>query len=413
MDLGKGSNNSSANSPVFIGVVAVVAVLLGIGGLLIAQLTPVIFPDQASAEANQIDELFKLMLGIGGAIFLLVEGVLIYSIIRYRQRKGDEGDGVNSHGNVTLEVIWTAIPTVIVLGLVLYSYQVWVDIQAPKDNEKVIYVEARRFGWTFQYEDERLPVAEEGETARFPSADLHVYVGQPIRLLMTTEDVIHAFWVPEMRIKQDLMPGRVTEARITPQLVEGRTTDEYPIRYRVVCTELCGSGHGNMYTYVYIHENEESYEAWLDESVETVLNPPADPVLNGMRILSTGVYGCQSCHALSDSREGLSLAWDGVTGPSLEGLGDRAGARVSGQPGEEYIFESIYHPSAYLVAGYGNLMNQFQFSDVSAAYYMPREDAEAIVAYLCTISDEFSPEELVDAPLCDLENLLAYSEAYE
>jgi cytochrome c oxidase subunit 2 len=414
MDLGKGSNNSSANSPLFIGVIAVVTVLLAVGGLLIAQLTPVIFPDQASAEANQIDELFKVLLGIGGAIFLLVEGVLIYSIIRYRKRQNDESDGPTIHGNVTLEVIWTSIPAIIVLGLVIYSYQVWVDIQAPKDDEQVIYVQARRFSWTFEYEDSRLGDSEaDAPATRFPSPDLHVYAGQPIRLLMNTEDVIHAFWVPEMRIKQDLLPGRTTEVRITPQLVEGRVSADYPLRYRVVCTELCGSGHGNMYTYVYLHESEDSYTAWLDASVETVLNPPDDPVLNGIRILASGVYGCQSCHMLNDSREGISLAWEGVTGPSLEGIADRSSTRIPGQPAEEYLFTSIYEPGSHLVTGYENLMNDFQFHDPNAAYYMPQADAEAIVAYLCTVSDEFSAEELAENPVCDIDNLFAYSESFE
>ncbi len=415
MDLGKGSNNSSANSPLFIGIIAVVTVLLGVGGLLIAQLTPVLFPDQASAEAVQIDELFKVMLGIGGAIFLLVEGVLIYSIIRYRKRQDDNTDGPTIHGNVTLEVVWTAIPAVIVLGLAIYSYQVWVDIQAPKDDEMTVYVQARRFGWTFEYEDARLAAATDEDSAptRFPSPDLHVYAGQPIRLVMNTEDVIHAFWVPEMRIKQDLLPGRTTEMRMTPQLVDGRTSADYPLRYRVVCTELCGSGHGAMFTYVYIHETEDSYAEWVDANVESVLNPPEDPVLNGVRILASGVYGCQSCHMLEDTRGNTTLAWEGVTGPSLQGIADRASARVPGQPAEEYLYESIYEPGAYLVPGYNNLMNNYQFDNPNAAYYMPKADAEAIVAYLCTVSDEFTPEELAENPVCDFDNLLAYSETFE
>ncbi|TVR24433.1 MAG: cytochrome c oxidase subunit II [Anaerolineaceae bacterium] len=417
MDLGKGSNKSSANSPAVIGLIAVITVLLGVGGLVIAQLTPVLFPDQASAEANQIDQLFKVMLGIGGSIFLLVQGVLIYSIIRYRKRQGDNTDGPTVHGNVTLEVVWTAIPAVVVLGLVIYSYQVWVDIQEPKEDELVVHVEARRFGWTFLYEDERLTAGngngnENSNATRFPAPDLHVYAGQPVRLVMETEDVIHSFWVPEMRIKQDLLPGRTTEMRITPQLVDGRASDEYPLRYRVVCTELCGSGHGAMFTYVYLHEDEESYMQWVDSSVESVLNPPEDPVLNGMRIMASGVYGCQSCHALQDSREGMTLSWDAVTGPSLQGIADRASTRVSGQPAEEYLYESIYDPGAYIVPGYGNIMNQYQFVNPDAAHYLPKPDAEAITAYLCTVSDEFTPEELAENPLCDFDNLLSYSEMY-
>jgi cytochrome c oxidase subunit II len=416
MDLGKGTN-TPRNNGALIGIVAVLTVLLAVGGFIIAQATPALFPDQASAEGAQIDELFKVMLGIGGAIFLMVEGALLYSIIRFRKRKDDEGDGPTVHGNVTLELIWTAIPSVIVLGLVIYSYQVWVDIQEPKENELTVYAEGYRFAWSFEYDDPRLTaLAEEtGEDAatRFSSSELHVYVGQPVHMVMNTQDVIHAFWVPEMRVKQDLLPGRTTEMRFTPQAVEGKESSDYPLQYRVVCTELCGSGHGNMWASIFVHENEESYMAWVDGEIDRILNPPDDPVLQGFNVLNSGVYGCQSCHMLSEEREGQSFDWEGITGPSLEDMADRAGSRVAGQTAEEYLYETIYDTDAYLVPGYQNLMNPYQLDDPSAAYYMPMEDAIQIVAFMCSVSGEFSSEELEEAPLCDLENLRRYAESYE
>ena len=415
MDLGKGNNTPQSNGAL-IGIVAVLTVVLTVGGFIIAQFTPTLFPDQASAEGAQVDELFKVMLGIGGAIFLLVEGALIYSILRFRKRQGDESDGPTVHGNVTLEIIWTSIPAVIVFVLVIYSYQVWTDVRAPKDDELTVYAQGFRFGWAFEYEDPRLAALEEetGEdaTGRFNTNELHVYVGQPVRMVMNTQDVIHAFWVPEMRIKQDLLPGRTTEIRFTPQMVDNREASEYPLQYRVVCTELCGSGHGNMWASIFVHESEESYMGWIDAEVDRILNPPEDPALQGFNVLNGGAYGCQSCHVLEEEREGESFAWEGITGPSLEGIADRAGERVPGQTAEEYLFESIYDTDAHLVTGYQNLMNPFQFQDPSMAYYMPKEDSIQIVSFLCTVSDEFTPEEIEENPLCDLENLQSFAEGY-
>ncbi len=415
MDLGKGTNNSSANSGALIGLIVGLTVLLAIGGFLIAQLTPWLFPAQASAEAESIDELFKVLLGIGGSIFLLVQGALLYSVIRFRRRQGDNTDGPTVHGNVTLELVWTAVPSIIVLGLVIYSYQVWVDIREPKDNEMMVEVDAARFAWTFYYEDPRLEelANADGDAPRIASSDLHVYAGQPVRLSMNTQDVIHAFWVPEMRVKQDVLPGRTTEILFTPQQVDGTPSEDYPLQYRVVCTELCGSGHGNMWANVFIYEDEEQYNAWIDTEVDRLLNPPEDPVLNGMQILASGVYGCQSCHILEDSRQGITIDWEGITGPSLEGIGDRASERVPGQTAEEYLYTTMYDTDAYLVPGYENLMNNFQFADPDAVYYMPQEDGLAITAYLCTVSDGRTPEELEENPLCDFENLEAFAEVFE
>ncbi|GAB4515566.1 MAG: cytochrome c oxidase subunit II [Anaerolineae bacterium] len=403
MDLGR---NNSNNNGVLLPVIGGVALVLIIGGFLIAQLTGSAFPVQASAESEQIDALFSVLLGIGGAVFLLVQGLLVYSVIRFRRREGDESDGPTIHGNVLLELIWTAIPAVIVLGLVIYSYIVWVDIREPKDNELVVQAVGQRYAWTFGYYeprldcegdqvDERLDCETRTVNPNINSNILHTYSGRPVRMVMNTTDVIHSFWVPTMRIKQDLLPGRTTEIRFTPT---------EPGEYRVVCTELCGAGHGQMYAAIIVHDSEETYLAnFLDPAVESVVVPPADPVQLGGQLLASGTYPCSGCHVLQDEEFGIS--WNGNTGPSLEGLGDRAGNRVAGQSAEEYIFVSLYDTDAYLVPGYGNLMLQFQHDDASAPAYMPKEDAQAIVAYLCTQTTS-------GESACDLDNLAAFAESY-
>ena len=134
------------------------------------------------------------------------------------------------HGNSTLEFIWTLIPAITVIILSIISFQVWVNITSARDNEQLVQTRGARFLWSFSYD---IP----GEQQSVNSPVLHTWVGQPVVLSLQTADVNHSFWVPSMRIKQDLLAGRRAEARFTPVLA-----GEFP----VVCAELCGSGHGDM-----------------------------------------------------------------------------------------------------------------------------------------------------------------------
>ena len=128
MDFGKRKNSPDGRPVLLIPLVIGAAVALVVGGFIIAKLITGQFAPEASAESKQIDDLFEFMLVIGGAIFLLVEGLLLFSIVRFRKRGGDEADGPPIHGNTTLELVWTAVPAIIVVVLVIYSYKVWVDI---------------------------------------------------------------------------------------------------------------------------------------------------------------------------------------------------------------------------------------------------------------------------------------------
>ena len=223
-----------------------------LGGLLIASFTPAIFPAQGSTQSIQVDNLFRFMLAIGGSIFLLVNGVLLYSVIRFRARKGDNSDGPPIHGNTTLEFTWTVIPAVIVLILTIYSFQVWQSIRAPQPNEQTVNVVGQRFVWSFNYAItektlpqgvtmDQLPQASKdlvtSGKALFTSSQMGTWVNQPVHALLDSLDVNHAFWVPGMRVKQDLLAGRETDIRFTPS---------QPGTYRIECAELCGPGHGTM-----------------------------------------------------------------------------------------------------------------------------------------------------------------------
>lgn len=172
-------------------------------------------PTAASVEAESIDNLFRFMLGIATFIFLLVETCVFYFAVRYglMRNKADNTDGPPIHGNSTVEIVWTLIPAAIVFLLTILSLQVLIDTTEAKDNELEINVQGQQFFWSFTYPDEEFEL-----TAN------HVLVvpqDQVVRLRMESVDVIHAFWVPEFRVKQDVMPGRVSEVRFTPSLSTG------------------------------------------------------------------------------------------------------------------------------------------------------------------------------------------------
>lgn len=250
-----------------------------------------LLPTAASDEAFLVDGLFNTMMTISVGIFLIVEGVLIFSAIRFRRRKGDDTDGEPIHGNVPLEILWTAIPAIIVIGLSVYSFEVYNSIggfsphgghespmashntsmsgsaiaatlddtssvskNAPsidvnsgneaKEPDLVVKVTGLQYAFLFSYP----------ESGVF-SGELHAPIGKEVLLNMEANDVIHAFWVPEFRIKQDLIPGRQTQLRFTPKK-EGD--------YKIICAELCGPYHGVMNTRVVV-ETPQNFDKWIKE----------------------------------------------------------------------------------------------------------------------------------------------------
>lgn len=379
-------------------VAAALAIVLG--GILIATFAPVLLPPQASAEARQIDALFQFMLAIGGMIFLLVQGALVYSVIAFRAKPGDRSDGPPIHGNATLELVWTIIPAIIVLVITAFAYVVYADTRVVGANEQQIGTLGARYAWTFSYDFSRadlpadvdfaaLPpevqadLTDDDGTIAFTNAQMHTWVGQRVDAVITATDVNHAFWVPAMRIKQDALVGRETNVRFTP--IEAGV-------YRIVCAELCGAGHGNMAgevapngdlvgSWLIVHADEEAFRReFLIPQMNQILFPPEDPALRGRQILASGAYPCASCHILDD------LGWAGQVGPSLNGIGARTN-RVT-QSGavdmSDYLHRSIRHPGEWLVPGYGNLMPQFN-PNPDQPNYMPDADLDAIVAYLLSL----------------------------
>jgi cytochrome c oxidase subunit 2 len=254
-----------------------------------------LMPVEASEEAPLIDGLFNSMMTIGTGLFLIVQGSLIYSLFRFRRKPDDDTDGPYVEGNIPLEILWTSIPAVIVLGIAIYSFEVYNTIGGmdPMDHsvahghsthqtaaampgsaiaatltdapdsptqvaapglgatpdkqgvppQMVVDVAGLQFAWLFTYPDTGVV-----------SGELHLPVGREVLLNISANDVIHAFWVPEFRLKQDAIPGRQTELRFTPSRI-----GEYP----VVCAELCGAYHGAMKSKV-IAESPADFEAWME-----------------------------------------------------------------------------------------------------------------------------------------------------
>jgi cytochrome c oxidase subunit 2 len=256
-----------------------------------------LMPVAASAEATQVDDIFSFMMTIATGLFLLIEGVLIYVLIKFRRKKGDQTDGPPIEGNVPLEIVWTAIPTVIVFVLSLYSFEIYnnmggLDPMASHDHgtkmaahhgEMVAFDSSKRvalglgkplasgddaplvvnvngiqYAWIFTYPESGIM-----------SGELHVPVNKTVQLNITASDVLHAFWLPEFRIKQDAIPGRDSELAFTPI-----RTGAYPI----ICAELCGAYHGGMKTMLYV-ESEDEYNEWVEKNTLAQADAPEQVAL--------------------------------------------------------------------------------------------------------------------------------------
>ncbi len=206
---------------------------------------------QDSAEASTIDTLLSVMIVLSSFVFSVVMTMMGYAIWKYRAKPGDESDGEPIHGNTRVEIIWTAIPTIIVLFAGIYSAVVLGDIEAKASNSMRVNVYAQQFAWRFDY-------PEYNRT----STELHVPSGTQLELHLTSLDVIHSFWVPEWRIKRDVVPGaNINNDDNIDNVV--RVTPDVPGTYSVICTELCGIGHATMRATAVTEDNQADFDKWV------------------------------------------------------------------------------------------------------------------------------------------------------
>lgn len=286
-----------------------------------------LMPVAAAAQALPIDWMFDLEIKAMSFFFALIMVPLVYSLVVFRRRAGDSGEGEHIEGNTPLEIVWTLIPLVIVIALGYIGADNLAQIRAVDPQAAQIKVTAFQWGWRFEYPQ------------GFTSNTLYLPVDQQVVLNMESQDVLHSFWVPEFRLKQDLVPGRVTEYRITPTLVG---------EYKVRCAEICGTSHAYMEAPVKVVSRAE-YDAWIaDQSAQAQAAAAAsagspDPA-RGQKLYNES--GCKACHSL-DGSKGVGPTWKDLFGESIK-LAD--GSSVTAD--EAYLIESIKQPGAKTVEGY-------------------------------------------------------------
>ncbi len=303
-------------------LVAIVAVLTYLG-LDALELMPV----AAAAQAGPIDWLFDLQVKLIAFFFALIIVPMVYSLVVFRRRKGETGDGEHIEGNTSLEVTWTFIPLVIVVILGYIGADNLAQIRRVDPQAIEVKVVGFQWGWRFEYPQ------------GFVSNTLYLPVDKQVVLKMESSDVLHSFWVPEFRVKHDLVPGRVEDYRITPTLIGD---------YKVRCAEICGTSHAYMLADVKVVPQVE-YDAWVSEQAviaaaeaeAALANPDAG---RGEKLYNEA--GCKACHSLDGSKS-VGPSWKGLWGSQVP-LADGSSVLAD----EAYIIESIRDPSAKAHQGF-------------------------------------------------------------
>jgi cytochrome c oxidase subunit II len=333
----------------FINVTVLVILVTGIAYFVLRAIYQL--PPAASNEAIPIDQLFQGHFFMIAFLFSLIMVLMLYSAYAFRRQPGDESDGTYFHGHTGLEIGWTIVPLVAVIGFSVWSAQILGEITRAKDQEMVVQVIAQKWSWAFVYPE------LEGVG---PTRELVLPLDQTVRLEMSAPqgDVIHAFWVPEFRVKQDILPGRVTILRITPTVAG---------EYTLMCAELCGYGHADMHTVVRVVSSAE-FNAWIqDQSLSLAEMAPEE---RGEKW--AGEFGCLACHS-TDGTPRIGPTWDDLYGrerPLLDGT-----TAVADDP---YLHEAIVDPNAKIVAGFAPNVMPLDFAQRFAAREAEIQEREGV-----------------------------------
>ena len=281
-------------------------------------------PEQASATAVHLDHLTVYLLVVAAIFSTLIFALIFFFAIKYRRRSGHERP-VEVHGALTLEIIWTVVPFILMMVMFVWGTSVFFEMSRPPDDAMNVYVVGKQWMWKTQHLEGQREINE-----------LHVPLGRPVKLTMTSEDVIHSFYMPAFRVKFDVLPGRYTTAWFNPTK---------PGKYHLFCAEYCGTLHSGMIGWIYVMEPAE-YESWLSggQGGESLAS-------RGEKLFQ--YLACANCHRTD--KPGRCPNLQGVFGAPV-----RLTTGETVKADEAYLRESILNPSAKIVSGYQNIMPSFQ-----------------------------------------------------
>lgn len=309
---------------------------------LAAAAGPGYLPEQASSVAAGVDSVFSFIFWISAFFLALIVALTVLFVVRYRQRASRQHPEPSPDHSTGLELFWSIIPLLLVVAMFVLSTQVYQRMIAPDPGQAPLEVKvtAKRWSWWFDHAGGK------------GSKELHLVQGRPVVLTLASLDVIHSFYVPEFRVKQDAVPGRYTKLILTPTKAG---------TYSLLCTEYCGTNHSQMISPVVVHPDQAAFDAWAAEGASAGLSL----VALGQKVY--GEKGCDACHSV-DGSAGI--------GPSLVGLYGKVEKLVGGatvKVDDNYLRESIVKPGAKVVAGYDDVMPP-----------IPLEEREmlAVIAYL-------------------------------
>ena len=304
------------------------SLLLSVSAALAQEKPSFWLPRPASATAAEVDSVFALIYWISVVFFALIVGLLVWFVIRYRKRAGHEEAVGRATHNTALEIVWSVIPTLLVILIFWRGFKAFMDMATPPQNAYEVLVTGQKWKWSFTYPN------------GYVDEMLHVPVDVPVRLVLASEDVIHSFFVPDFRIKKDAVPGRYTKAWFQAKA---------PGEHDIFCAEYCGTSHSDMRSSVIVHPPGE-FEKWLDGAANFLDKlPPAEA---GQKLYTS--RGCAQCHS-ADGRAGI--------GPTFKRLWNhpvplKGGGTVVAD--ENYVRESILEPQAKIVAGFDPVMPTYK-----------------------------------------------------
>jgi cytochrome c oxidase subunit 2 len=362
-------------------------------GIPVALLIPW-FPTDASTQASHFRTLYDVLLIVSVPIFVLVETVVVFSVWKFRMKPGEEEkDGPPIHGNTRLEVVWTALPAILILGLCTYAYTVLRSNEDSKKGEMTVNVTERQFAFEFSY--------PQAGGKQIVSPILYLPKGRPVVFHIRSLDVIHSFFVPEFSEKIDAVPGITTSLRVTPTRL-----GSYPAE----CTELCGAGHSLMRATVRVIA-PSAFSTWLGSQKAGTAPPigvpppaaaqpgiPGAPTAAGAssssgspssgsatsaaagKVVFTGVGGCYTCHTLA------AAGATGVVGPNLDqrlrsDCQSPASQKIRGATLSQCIDTAITKPYAYIPSGYSANVMPPNFSQTLSSAQI-----QALVTFLSSVT---------------------------